>query len=257
MARDWVQEREVPYARMNRDTKCTMSGMTATDTRIMPFAVRPLRAADIAQSVQIERDAFPYLPAPTAFHRELKNRMASYLVAWTPTLTIETERRPVPASGRPARGRGRNLVGTFLDNARHLWNGGPEDNAEAQDLIAGFIGTWYVVDEAHILSVGVRRELRGRGIGELMLFAAIEQATARRATVVTLEVRPSNAVAINLYRKYGFVERGLRKGYYADNREDAIIMTTGPIVLPIYRDLLHELDQERRRRWGAAERVLI
>ena len=133
-------------------------------------------------------------------------------------------------------------------------NGGPLERG--QDYITGFLGTWYMVDEAHIISVGVRGAFRGSGIGELLVIAAIEQAMDRRAAVVTLEVRPSNMAAINLYRKYGFKEKGLRKGYYADNREDALIMTTNSIQHPNYRDLFLEREREHRRRWGHAERIV-
>ena len=125
-----------------------------------------------------------------------------------------------------------------------------------QDFIAGFLGIWYMLDEAHIVSVGVRNRYRRFGIGEMLLIAAIEQAMARRAAVVTLEVRSSNRAAINLYRKYGFSEKGVRKGYYADNREDALIMTTEPIQHPDYRGFFVELEREHRRRWGVAERTI-
>ena len=79
---------------------------------------------------------------------------------------------------------------------------------------------------------------------------------ARLVEVVTLEVRPSNAIATNLYRKYGFRERGVRKGYYADNREDALIMTTDPIHLSSFQGLFRELEQEHGHRWGRSERLL-
>ena len=97
---------------------------------------------------------------------------------------------------------------------------------------------------------------RGRGIGELLLIGAIELAMSRCAEVVTLEVRPSNVVAKNLYQKYGFKERGVRKSYYADDGEDAMIMTTDPILLPSYLDLFHELERDHQRRWGRAGREL-
>jgi ribosomal-protein-alanine N-acetyltransferase len=67
-------------------------------------------------------------------------------------------------------------------------------------------------------------------LGELLLISAVEHAQDRGSRIVTLEVRESNFIARNLYRKYGFTERGLRKAYYSDNREDAVIMTTEPIA---------------------------
>ena len=113
-----------------------------------------------------------------------------------------------------------------------------------------------MVDEAHVVSVGVRTSDRGRGIGELLLIGALERAMSRTAAVMTLEVRASNWVAINLYRKYGFEQRGVRKAYYVDNREDALIMTTEPILRPEYREFFVALEREHATRWGAAERDL-
>ena len=237
------------------------SAMYATKAQLKtgtkPFAIRPLKAADIAQSAEIEREAFPTLFPPTSFHRELKNRMASYLVAWIRDQATNNGRPTSQASGVPKRVHPHTLVDRLLQNARGIWGGPNADLEKGQDFIVGFLGTWYMVDEAHIVSVGVRRGYRGRGIGEMLLIGAIEQAMARRVGVVTLEVRPSNEHAINLYRKYGFNERGVRKGYYADNREDAIIMSTDPIHEPSYLDLFRKLEREHRQRWGLAERKVF
>jgi ribosomal-protein-alanine N-acetyltransferase len=83
-----------------------------------------------------------------------------------------------------------------------------------------------IVDEAHISTLAVHPKWRGRGLGELLLVALMEAAMLRGAAVATLEVRVSNEVAQGLYRKHAFVQVGRRKGYYTDNREDALIMTT-------------------------------
>ena len=73
---------------------------------------------------------------------------------------------------------------------------------------------------------------------------------------MTLEVRTSNHAARNLYLKYGFKERGVRKAYYSDNGEDALIMTTGRIDLPAFAKHLKTVVQAHERRWGCSERVL-
>ena len=113
-----------------------------------------------------------------------------------------------------------------------------------------------MADNAHIMSIGVRNKYRGEGVGELLLISGIEQALNRRAILMTLEVRESNHIAINLYKKYLFTERGVRKGYYADNREDAIIMSTDTISLPSYIDHFQTLVGEHEQRWGHSGRVL-
>lgn len=92
--------------------------------------------------------------------------------------------------------------------------------------LVGYGGYWLIVDEAHVCTLAVHPSWRGMGLGELLLHSLLLQATALKAAVATLEVRVSNRVAQQLYRKYTFAEAGLRKGYYQDNHEDALIMTT-------------------------------
>ena len=221
-------------------------------TKAMPFAVRPLAEGDIAQSVEIEREAFPTLLPPTPFKRELKNRRASHLVAWLQDHAL-APRPSAPESEEEPR---RPLFGRLLRTATSRWLGRPSAWEPGMDYIVGFLGTWYAVDEAHIVSVGVRQAYRGQGIGELLLIAAIERAMARPVKVVTLEVRVSNQVAKSLYSKYGFTERGLRKGYYTDNREDALIMTTESINMPPFSELFRKLVGAHEERWGRSRRSL-
>ena len=91
--------------------------------------------------------------------------------------------------------------------------------------IAGFLGYWLLVDEMHISTLAVHPDMRGRGIGELLLQAGLERAWIQGADMSTLEVRPSNRAAIALYSKYGFELVGRRRKYYQDNNEDAVLMT--------------------------------
>ena len=95
--------------------------------------------------------------------------------------------------------------------------------------VLGYAGMWVVLDEAHVTTIAVDPPHRRRRIGERLLAALIGEAMRRRARRVTLEVRKSNLEAQSLYRKYGFKDIGLRKGYYSDNREDAIVMWTGNV----------------------------
>lgn len=90
--------------------------------------------------------------------------------------------------------------------------------------VVGYGGMWMVLDEAHVTNVAVHPLFRGRHIGRALMLELIRRAVARGARRMTLEVRPSNTVARNLYRSLGFVEKGIRKRYYQDNKEDAIIM---------------------------------
>jgi ribosomal-protein-alanine N-acetyltransferase len=107
-----------------------------------------------------------------------------------------------------------------------------------------------MVDDAHIVAIAVRESYRRRGIGETLLAEAIDLAMRNFQETVTLEVRRSNTAAQALYEKYRFLKVGVRKRYYSDNHEDAIIMTTPPIQHPSYRELL---DYHRRKLESRAE----
>ncbi|OGO17142.1 MAG: ribosomal-protein-alanine N-acetyltransferase [Chloroflexi bacterium RBG_16_48_8] len=91
--------------------------------------------------------------------------------------------------------------------------------------VVGYIGFWFIVDEAHISTLAVHPDYRGQGIGELLLDTALKHAVELGVKIVTLEVRVSNHAAINLYRKYDFIIVGSRPRYYRDNNEDALLMT--------------------------------
>lgn len=91
------------------------------------------------------------------------------------------------------------------------------------NLIAGFLGRWLIADECHVLNIAVDPDSRRLGIGAVMLREAITEAKSAGANVVTLEVRRSNLPARQLYRKFEFEERRLRRHYYGPG-EDAIIM---------------------------------
>jgi [ribosomal protein S18]-alanine N-acetyltransferase len=101
--------------------------------------------------------------------------------------------------------------------------------ARMMHQVVGYTGMWIILDEAHVTTIAVAPEHRRRRIGERLLVALLDEAMRRGARWVTLEVRKTNAGAQTLYRKYGFKEIGVRRGYYSDNREDAIVMWTGNV----------------------------
>jgi ribosomal-protein-alanine N-acetyltransferase len=93
-----------------------------------------------------------------------------------------------------------------------------------EGTIAGYAICWFVADELHIGNVAVARHLQGKGAGKQLLEAMLDEAFHRSVKHATLEVRISNVRAINLYRGYGFKGIALRKRYYTDNGEDALVM---------------------------------
>ncbi len=90
--------------------------------------------------------------------------------------------------------------------------------------IIGFCGIWLVIDAAQITNVAVLEQARGLGIGEALMREAMRVAREANMDTMSLEVRVTNTVAQNLYRKLGFKNGGIRKGYYTDNGEDALVM---------------------------------
>ncbi|MCA1032901.1 ribosomal protein S18-alanine N-acetyltransferase [Bacillus timonensis] len=92
------------------------------------------------------------------------------------------------------------------------------------EKIIGYCGMWIIVDEAHITNIAVLPHYRGKKLGEALLTQAIKCAEELGAISITLEVRVSNIVAQSLYRKFGFKDGGIRKQYYSDNLEDALVM---------------------------------
>ncbi len=96
--------------------------------------------------------------------------------------------------------------------------------AEVEGHVVGYVGVWGIVDEGHITNVAVSPDYRRKNIGSLLIYHMLKATTQAGLVRHTLEVRAGNAPAQALYRKYGFEEAGIRKGYYQDNGEDAIIM---------------------------------
>lgn len=92
--------------------------------------------------------------------------------------------------------------------------------------VPAFAGLWLQLDEAHVVTVAVRPELRRNGLGRLVLLGLLRIARDEGMQVATLEVRESNVAARALYASFGFYEVGARKRYYSDTGEDAVIMTT-------------------------------
>ena len=221
------------------------------ETETMDCALRPMEVGDVPQVTQIEREAFPTIWPPTPFRRELKNGLACYLVAHQPPDEDGTATPPPPPQPSLA---GRLLRGV----SRLLWSGdaGNDDLDGPVDHVRGFVGIWFLADEVHITGIATRQEYQRQGIGELLLIGTVELAAQRGSRAVTLEVRVSNDVAQALYRKYGFKEVGVRKRYYSDNAEDAVLMTTDPIASPEYQELFQCLVLAHLRRWGLAQRVL-
>ncbi len=110
--------------------------------------------------------------------------------------------------------------------------------------IVGYGGAWVVAGEAHLTTLAVDPKHRGEKVGERLLLSLMEEAVMRRASHATLEVRESNGSAQHLYRKYGFRNAAIRKSYYEDTGENAIVMWADAVHTLVYRQRLYELRQQ-------------
>ncbi len=172
--------------------------------------IEPMQMSDLPTVAAIEQRIFSSPWSPHAFAYDLRRRReAHYLVA-----------RYLPWA---------------LREGAPVSDLGPIDRS-----IMGYAGAWFVIDECHIATLGVRPEWRGRGVGELLLSGLLQWAAGGGALYATLEVRVSNLVAQRLYAKYGLQVVGRRRRYYADNNEDALLMTTDQLGTPAYAALLDE-----------------
>jgi [ribosomal protein S18]-alanine N-acetyltransferase len=199
------------------------------------YQLRPMTEADVPQVAEIEAQSFPTTWPRTAYRRELSNRLARYLVLVDRSYAHEA---PADEEQEPERK-------SLFDFLRRK----PASNATS-DYVVGYIGVWLMVDQAHIVAIAVREDYRRQGLGELLLSESIDLALANGQESVTLEVRRSNESAQALYEKYRFIKVGVRRRYYTDNKEDALIMTTPPINTDSYVEHLAYLHDRWERRWA-------
>jgi ribosomal-protein-alanine N-acetyltransferase len=202
------------------------------DLARIPLVVEPMQLAHVPAIMEIERESFS-LPWPEgAYRHELRhNELAHYYVLRPRSITRSIVLMPI-----------------WQRLWRAIWRRPPTNTG----LILGYGGFWLMYDEAHISTLAIRVAWRRRGLGELLLVALLDEAQRLRASRATLEVRVSNVAAQNLYAKYGFEQMGRRKGYYADNREDALILTTPEFASFLYRELIKVRRRDLRRRLAQA-----
>jgi [ribosomal protein S18]-alanine N-acetyltransferase len=162
-----------------------------------------MREADISTVQEIEREIFATPWPRNAYYRELASRSSAHYVILRQEGNVE----------KPA-----NLKGSELDPS-----------------IIGYGGMWRMYDEAHVTTIGVRRDMQHRGYGRALFAGLVQAAYDMGAKWVTLEVRTTNENAMRMYEAFGFKVIGRRKGYYTDNGEDAIVMWSDSIHSPRFR----------------------
>lgn len=155
----------------------------------MDTIFRPMILADVPVVGELEILCFPAPWSPDTYRNELlHNRFGHY---WVLAPRIEPESEP----------------------------------HGALPPIVAYGGYWLMGDEVHIVTIATHPRFRRRGLSERLMLLMIEECRCEGASQVTLEVRAGNKAAQQLYNKLGFVEVGLRRRYYHDNGEDALVMT--------------------------------
>jgi ribosomal-protein-alanine N-acetyltransferase len=219
-----------------------------TTTESMRYAVRPMTPADLHQITDIEQDSFPEIWPPTKFGKELQNNLSRYLVVADTKTTIESPSNVEQIVPDKPWVKKLPLIRRFLSDSPPV--------TPTTDLLVGYVGLWFMIDEAHITSIAVRSSHRGHGIGELLIIASLELGEIQDTKMLTLETRISNVIAQNLYKKYGLAIVGKRKDYYSDNNEDAYIMSTGNTKTEEYKDFFNNLRRKHSEQWGVSFRYI-
>ena len=182
------------------------------------LALELMREGDIATVQEIEREIFATPWPRNAYYRELASRSSAHYVVLRQEGIVE----------RPS--------------GFH--------SMEFDPSILGYGGMWRMYDEAHVTTIGVRRDLHHRGYGRVLFAGLVQAAYDMGAKWITLEVRTSNENAMHMYEGFGFKVIGRRKGYYTDNGEDAIVMWSDSIHSPRFRRAyetnLDQIDAEVR-----------
>jgi ribosomal-protein-alanine N-acetyltransferase len=218
------------------------------------FSVRRASLEDSMMLESIEREAFPGMTPVTRIERDLARQNGLYLAATREWEPAEKELGPRFAIATKSEKEDDSFTAKVKRNVDRYLLDYVSRPKLPPEYIAGFVGLWFVLDDAHVVIICLRELDRRKGIGEQLLISALEQAVENDSRVVTLEVRESNEPAIELYRKYGFQEVGLRRRYYSDNGENAVIMTTPPIQSDDYQNQFAELVDHHADRWGWVSR---
>ncbi|MYA60303.1 MAG: ribosomal-protein-alanine N-acetyltransferase [Chloroflexi bacterium] len=204
-----------------------------TDASPNPYRARYASIGDAFAIDFVIKEAFGVTAPRSSAAREIKRKNTTYIVVTKDSQVGNGSDDVNNAMRMNWRRRLRSLVSVSVGNLEPL--------SDSRSIV-GLVGIWTPVDQAHIMVIASRPSERRQGVGELLVIATLCEAVKIGATNVTLEVRKSNDAALTLYRKYGFSEIGIRRRYYSDNHEDAVIMAT-----PSFANLDYIRSLQRRR----------
>ncbi len=188
----------------------------------MALILRYMRLTDIQQVVAIDKVSFNPAWSPRSYAYEIAESNYSHMVVLE---SIDEN----PANASPPRHTPNGAMNSVTNPfKRFIKSLAPRSNVQrrgtGESTIVGYGGLWNIVDEAHISTIAIRPDARGRGWGELLLVGMIRKSIVLKAAYIVLEVRVSNVTAQNLYHKYQFTQWGIKPRYYHNNGEDAFDM---------------------------------
>jgi ribosomal-protein-alanine N-acetyltransferase len=179
-----------------------ISNETVGSVGPLPFVIRKMQKRDIPAVMSIERVSFPSPWPESAYHYELSFRKDSCFYV----LQLHQDK----------------------DKGYSSWKDRLFGLPGERPAILGYYGVRFPSRRAHLCTLAIHPNWRGRGLGQYALMCALDEALQHEVDAVTLEVRTSNTIALQIYAKVGFVRNSLRRAYYRDG-EDAWVMTLGPI----------------------------
>lgn len=118
-------------------------------------------------------------------------------------------------------------------------------NTIQDNNVIGYIGYWKVLNEGHIITLAIDQCYRNLNLSDILLYTVISNSTRNSIDYLTLEVRASNEAAINLYIKHGFKQLGIRKHYYLNNKEDALVLWSPKLTA----DYLYSITESLKSKW--------
>ncbi len=225
-----------------------MAGAPILSDRL-DVVVEPMRPSDMPAVLAIERLSFSSPWPARAYSYEMRNNASHYFVlryrggelVQNDVSRVRSRDSACP-SARPVGDEGKPGL------LQRMWQG--FRYREKRDVI-GYGGFWTSGHRAHISTLAVAPQWRNRRLGLLLMVHMLDHASSLGMRTVTLEVRVSNYVAQNLYRKCGFERSGVHRNYYRDNGEDALLMSTPSLTSGTYRAHLVTLREELRQSLGS------
>lgn len=217
--------------------------LVSVENQKLSCYIRLMHEDDANRVGEIDRLVFPTMRPVINYHNELHNKLAHYVVACSKERVVADS----TSSGKETR---MSPITSWINRLINRENTAKSEAVELKQYIFGFAGLWMMADEAHIINIAVLEPHRRNGIGELLVIAMIDLATMLKARYMILEARASNVIAQRLYIKYGFKAIGTRHGYYTDNGEDAVMMSTDEIASDAFKANLERLRGIHSGRWG-------